>query len=369
MKVLHLVPALEQGGVETVICDINRVAAAGGWENVVVSSGGRLVARIEADGGRHLTLDVKSKNPLTYFTRAARLRRILQAERPDLVCAHSRVPAWLFVWANRKLGLRWITYAHGANSVSRYSEVMTRGDLTVTPSRFLADYLKRSYGLSEDRIRVINPAVDSRRFDPSALDLDFVADRRKAWGIAPDMFVAMAVGRITPIKGYDTLIRAVPRLRAAIPCFRLVIVGDAEPKHREYAQSLATLAAELGVTEHMVFAGGEAKVPECLSLASVVVSANTRKPETFGLSMAEALMMGRPVVAKAFGGALDIVQDGVSGVLVRADATDDVAAFADAIAKVHGSHFGDLRKDACRRFDAAAMASRTRAVYDEVLHA
>ena len=119
----------------------------------------------------------------------------------------------------------------------------------------------------------------------------------------------------------------------------------------------------------MVFSGGESKIPECLSIASVVVSSNTKKPESFGLSMAEALMMGRPVVAKAFGGALDIVQDSVSGVLVRADATDDVAAFADAIVKVHGSHFGDLRKDACRRFDAAVMAARTRTVYDEVLHA
>lgn len=151
MKIVHLLPALEQGGVESVVCDLARLLVREGHEVLVVSAGGRLVARIEQAGARHRTLDLKSKNPLTYFPRANRLRRILRDEKPDLVCTHSRVPAWLFVWANRALGLKWITYAHGANSVSRYSAVMTRGDLVVTPSRFLADYLKQHYGTRSGR--------------------------------------------------------------------------------------------------------------------------------------------------------------------------------------------------------------------------
>lgn len=285
MKVLHLVPAMEQGGVETVVCDLSRALVGSGCENVVLSKGGRLVARLEREGTRHIALDVKSKNPLSFFLRAARLGRILAAESPDLVCAHSRVPAWLFVWANRKLGLKWITYAHGANSVSRYSAVMTRGDLTITPSRFLADFLKRSYGLAEEKLRVVSPAVDFARFDPQALDEAFIARKRREWGIAADDFVVMAVGRITPLKGYETLIRAVGGAKC-------VIVGDADADHRAYLDSLRRLAGP-----NVIFAGGETKIPECLSLASVVVSANERKPESFGLSIAEALAMDRPVVA------------------------------------------------------------------------
>lgn len=314
-----------------------------------------------------MTLDVKSKNPLTYFIRAWKLRRLLRAEKPDLVCAHSRVPAWLFVWANRGLGLKWITYAHGANSVSRYSEVMTKGDLTVTPSRFLADYLKANYGLAEEKIRVINPAVDSNRFDPAKLDRAFVEEKRRAWGIGPNDFVVMAVGRITEVKGYDTLIKSVRLLqmknRAAERSnnLRLVIVGDADERHREYLASLKRLAGD-GV----VFAGGETKIPECLSIASVVVSSNTRKPESFGLSMAEALMMGRPVVAKAFGGALEIVRDGVDGVLVPADAGDPVEAFAAAIKMVCELKLEDIRPSALTRFGTGTMIRRTVGVYAEI---
>jgi glycosyltransferase involved in cell wall biosynthesis len=209
---------------------------------VVVSAGGRLVKQIEADGGRHIHLDVKSKNPFTYFSRAAKLRRILEAERPDALCAHSRVPAWLFLWANRRLGIKWISFAHGANSVSRYSSVMTRGDITVTPSRYIADYLKENYALAESKIRVIPRAIDRERFDIDRLDGGFIEAKRREWGIAGKK-VVMGVGRITQLKGYDTLIRAVHRANAAKEGnpFRLVIVGEAEELRKDVEAGLRDL--------------------------------------------------------------------------------------------------------------------------------
>ena len=303
MKVIHLLPALEQGGVETVVCDLVRELGIGDqvsgirWESVVVSRGGRMVGRIEAAGGRHIALDLKSKNPLTYFTRAWKLRRILRAEKPDLVCVHSRVPAWLFVWANRGLGLKWITYAHGANSVSRYSEVMTKGNLVITPSRFLADYLKANYGTPEEKIRVIPNAVDAKRFDPENLDRAFITEKRREWGIREGDHVMMAIGRITPVKGLDNLIRTTPS------DVKLVIVGGADRHHQKYLDSLKALAGS-----NVIFAGPQEKISECISIADEIVSANTTKPETFGLSVIEAYAMNKPVRAKRFGGVAEVME-------------------------------------------------------------
>ena len=296
MKVIHLLPALEQGGVETVVCDLVRELGKR-WESVVVSKGGRLVEKIEAAGGRHIALDLKSKNPLTFFSRAWKLRRILRQEKSDLVCAHSRVPAWLFVWANRGLGLRWITYAHGANSVSRYSAVMTKGDLIIVPSRFLADYLKANYGTPEEKIRVIPNSVDMERFDPDHLDQSFIAEKKREWGIREGDRVIMAIGRITPVKGLEDLIRTTPS------DVKLVIVGGADRHHLEYERRLRAIAGP-----NVVFAGVQAKIPECLSIADEVVSANTTKPETFGLSVIEAYAMNRPVRAKRFGGVAEVME-------------------------------------------------------------
>ena len=357
MKTLQLVPAMEQGGVERGVVEVNRAIVAEGWGNVVVSAGGRLAADIVAAGGRHVTLDVKSKNPLTFFSRAAKLRRLLEAERPDVVCAHSRVPAWLFRRANRKLGIKWITFAHGANSVSRYSAVMTRGDLIVTPSQYIADYLKANYSFDESRIRVIPRAIDKDKFDISRLDQEFIGAKRREWGIE-GKFVAMGLGRITALKGYDNLIRAVASLDGR---FKLVIVGEAEKLRKDVEASLHALVEELGAGDRVVFAGNQRKVAECLSLADVVVSSNTRKPEAFGRSMAEALAMGKPVVAKAFGGALDIVRDGVDGVLVQ-----DENGFAAAIEKVSRMEFGNLREEALARFSFEEMIERSLAVYREL---
>ncbi len=380
MKTLQIVPAMEQGGVERGVVEVNRALVANGWENVVVSAGGRLVEQIVADGGRHVEMDVKSKNPFTYLQRAARLRKVLESERPDAVCAHSRVPAWLFVRANRRLGIPWISFAHGANSVSWYSEVMTRGDLVVTPSNFIADHLKRGYGISGDRIRVIPRAIDRDRFSTEALDRGFMAAKREEWGI-DGKFVVMGVGRITQLKGYDTLIRAVHEANEAyqreiVPTggdpkpYKLVLVGEAEALRREVENDLRLLVKALDMESLVVFAGNQRKVAECLSLADVVVSSNTVKPEAFGRSMAEALAMGRPVVAKAFGGALDIVEDGVNGALVPADVPHgeaEVAAFAKAIRRVAHMKFGDLRSAALEKFSFELMARRTIAAYEELI--
>ena len=339
---------MEQGGVETVVCDL--VKALGTWESVVVSKGGRLVERVEAAGGRHIALDLKSKNPLTYFRRAGKLRRLLRTEKPDVVCVHSRVPAWLFVWANRKLGLKWISYAHGANSVSRYSEVMTKGDLTITPSRFLADFLKENYGLPESKIRIVPNAVDTERFDPANLDTAFVEQKRREWGIGPDDHVTMAIGRITPVKGLEGLIREFASASGkenSLPLRKLVIVGGADKHHQKYLESLKALASSLiPHPSTIIFAGPQAKIPECLAIADEVVSANVTKPETFGLSVVEAYAMNKPVrVARRFGG---------------------VAEVMDAVEK---AGCATLREAVRKLYGIDGYAARTQAVYRQLLTA
>ena len=375
MKIVQLVPAMDQGGVERGIVEMNRVLVAAGHDNLVVSAGGRLEEQVLAAGGRTARVDIKSKNPLTAFSRARTLRALLEREKPDVVVVHSRVPAWLFILANRKLRLKWITFAHGANSVSAYSRVMTYGDVTVTPSKYIADYLTEHYKIAPSRLRVIPRAIDREKFNTEKLDASFMDEKRREWKI--DGFrVVMGLGRITQLKGYDVLIRAVARLHSehiasgvSSPDWKLVIVGEAEALRKEYEVSLRRLVESEGISDNVVFAGAASKVAECLSLADIVVSANYKKPEAFGRSMAEALAMGRPVVAAAFGGALDIVEDGVNGALVdvdpKADAAEMAVRFSDAIRSVASSDFKDLRPSALEKFSFERMAARSLAVYGE----
>lgn len=331
---------MEQGGVESVVCDLNRVAAGAGWRSVVMSKGGRLAERIEADGGRHVAIDLKSKNPFAYFARALQLRRRLRELAAEdsriLVCAHSRVPAWLFVWANRALGLKWITYAHGANSVSRYSEVMTRGDLVVAPSKFLAGYLLDNYGSRNmtlaERLRVVSPCVDMARFDPSRVDAAEVARLRREWGIEPGMFVTMSVGRISPVKGFANTLRDFAT--SVNSHGKLIIVGGVDKRHKGHLEELRALAKSLGIEDRVVFAGAQSKIPECLSIADEVVVGNMSKPESFGLSVVEALAMDKPVrLLREFGGAAEILANVAGLTAGRREAVRSLYGFEVMAAK------------------------------------
>ena len=377
MKAVQLVPAMEEGGVERYITALNRILVEHGWENSVISSGGKLEFDIRGDSGRTQNLDLKSKNPFTAIFRAWKLRKLILAEKPDVVVAHSRVPAWLFVIArvihNFSFFIfhfsfppfpRFLTYAHGANSVSRYSRVMTAGEIVMCPSNFIKEYLMKAYGTPAEKFRVIPHAVDFERFDPVNLDQDFIAAKRAEWGIRPGDKVVMCVGRITPLKGLDNLIEELGNWERGMGNggVKLIVVGGAEKKREAYFESLKKIVSALPLSTATVFAGAQNNIPECLSIADVVVSANVTKPESFGLSMAEALAMGKPVVAKGFGGALDIVRDGVDGFFC------DRGGFAAAIEKALTLDAANIRADAMKRFDFGVMSKRTISVYEDIVH-
>jgi glycosyltransferase involved in cell wall biosynthesis len=363
MHILQILPALDEGGVERGAVELNRAFVRRGHASTVISSGGRLAATVAHDGGRHLALDVKSKNPLTVPARVAALRRALADVRPDIVHFRSRVPGWLFVLANRSLRLPFVSTVHGFNSVNAYSRIMTAGQRVICPSTSVIAHITAHYGTPAEKIRLIPRGIDPQLFDPARTDAAFMAAFRRQHGLE-GCFVVLGVGRITQLKGYDVLIEATARAREKIPRVKTVIVGGAEAARADYAQTLRDQVRRLGLENHVIFAGNQSKIAEIYTCGHVLVSGNRAKPEAFGRSMAEALAMNCPVVATRFGGALDIVREGVNGWLV---APGDAAELADRLTLASRTAFTGLREDALTRFSLDQMVAKTLAVYEEVL--
>ncbi|MDD4102472.1 MAG: glycosyltransferase family 4 protein [Kiritimatiellae bacterium] len=349
---------MERGTVE-----LSREFVRRSHTSTVISSGGRLAAQIERDGARHVTLDVRSKNPLTALYRATQLRQALTALKPDIVHFRSRVPGWLFIIANRSLRLPFVSTVHGFNSVSAYSKVMTRGRLVICPSNAVADHIRRHYATPPEKIRIIHRGLDSSLFDPSRLDTEFMANFRRQHNL-DNRFVVLGVGRVTNLKGYDVLLRATALARAHVPAVKTVIVGGIDPSRTAYSAELHRLVLELGLEEHVVFVGSQSRLAEIYACGDVLVSANKEKPEAFGRSMVEALAMGCPVIATRFGGALDIVRDGINGWLVD---PGDAQQLAERLAQIPSAAFSGLRENALRRFSLEHMVEQTLAVYAEAL--
>jgi glycosyltransferase involved in cell wall biosynthesis len=362
MHILQILPALNEGGVERGTVELSRELVRLGHTSTVVSSGGRLAAAVERDGGRHVTLDVKSKNPLTAPTRAAALRRALAAAAPDVVHFRSRVPGWLFAMANRRLGLPSVSTVHGFNSVNAYSRIMTAGLRVICPSTALAEFVTAHYGTPSGKIRIIPRGVDPLLFDPARADAAFATDFRRQHGLE-GRFVALGVGRITRLKGYDALIEATALALGRVPRLKTVIVGGAGAAGADYERELRAQVRRLGLEDHVAFAGSQSRIADIYACGDVLASCNSAKPEAFGRSMAEALAMGLPVIATRFGGALDIVREGVNGWLV---APGDAAGIADRLALASRTRLTGLREDALARFSLARMVALTLEVYGEV---
>jgi glycosyltransferase involved in cell wall biosynthesis len=359
VRVVQLVPELNEGGVERGVVELSREFVRRGIESVVVSAGGRLVPRIEAEGARHIGMDVASKNPLSVPRRVARLRQALAALRPDILHARSRVPAWLAWLANRPLRIPFVTTVHGFNSVNPYSRVMTYGDRVICVSTAVRDYIRRHYRIPEEKIVVIPRGVDLERFDPDRVDRDFMSDFSRRFGLE-GRFVVTIVGRITRLKDHETFIRALGLLRAEVPEALGLIVGGVRQDKEPYFESLQRVVTALGLEDHVLFTGSQPRMAEVYSLSRVVVSSSS-KPESFGRAAAEALAMNVPVVATGHGGIPDIVMEGKTGFLFR---PGDYEGLKNKIVLADTLRGTDLRGFIAANFSLESMVEKTVQQYE-----
>lgn len=142
--------------------------------------------------------------------------------------------------------------------------------------------------------------------------------------------VILCAARLVPRKGQDTLIRALPAVRRAIPDAVLLLTGDGP-----YARTLRRLATDSGVADAVVLAGGQphAAMPEHYAACDVfAMPCRTRRRglevEGLGIVFLEAAAAGLPVLVGDSGGAPDTVRDGETGHVVDGR---DVAAVADRL--------------------------------------
>lgn len=132
---------------------------------------------------------------------------------------------------------------------------------------------------------------------------------------APGAFPVVGLfGRVTRWKGQHIFIKAL----AQLPGVRGLIVGDAlfTEEDRAYAREIKCLAAELGIAERIQFTGFQRDILPFLRTVDLVVHCST-SPEPFGRVIVEAMLAGRPVIAAKAGGAMEILKDNETGLLVE----------------------------------------------------
>jgi D-inositol-3-phosphate glycosyltransferase len=197
--------------------------------------------------------------------------------------------------------------------------VMANADRMIAATTSERKQLNHYYGVDSSRIEIISPGVDIDHFYPIPLD-----EAKEAIGIPPDDRMALFVGRIEPLKGVDTLIRAMAMVKKNCRQFRcphylVIIGGDPDVDQLEMSDEmmrLQRLCGELGLDEVVLFLGkrSQKSLPYYYSAAEVVVMPSHY--ESFGMVALEAMACGTPVIASKVGGLAFLVKDGETGYFV-----------------------------------------------------
>ena len=307
------------------------------------------------------------RNPVPYLRTVYRLVRLIKNKKIDLV--HSNIE-----YCNQ--------YAMPAAKITRRPTICNIRNIVPTKWDFREMLLWFPDALiANSRATAASFEPYARKFQQKAviyngLELDrFVPHEgdnstfREQCGIKEGIFTIGVVARVVPAKGQHILIQSLAEVVKTNPNVCALIVGDAKSENTySYLAELEKQVAEFQLTDNVVFTGYVENITELYASLDLVVLPSLAEP--FGRALIEAMAMGKPVVATRAGGAVEVVDDGVTGLLVP---PDDPASLAKAILEIKADRafaakLGENgRKRVARLFDIEENVRKTEQIYRDIL--
>ncbi len=365
MKILHAINSLSAGGAELHLLTLCRHLRRAGVEVVV----GYLK---EGKGSRFLRGDFEREGIRVADLKGERLwdgrclwRAVqwVRQERPDLV--HTHLPRADLVGALvRAAGARvaWVSSVHaiysrswrGKWSLPLFALLWRRADAVIAISYAVKDWLVKEHRVPPGKVHVIHYGIEPERF----------ASLGEAKAGEGDRPVIGTIGRLEPVKGHETLVRAMPLVLSRHPQARLRIAGH-DPWG--YSGSLRRLSESLGLEERVELLGFVEDIPSFLREIDVFAFAS--RSEGFGQVVIEAMAAKRPVVVSAIPPLTEIVVDKETGLWAK---PEDPSSFAEAIIWLltHRAEAKKMGEKGYQRvvsvFSAQRMTERTLSLYSEL---
>lgn len=370
--IVQIVPELGPGGAEQGCIDVAGEIVRSGAQSIVISHGGARVHELARVGAVHVNMPVHSKNPLTIMQNTKRIRKLIETYNVDIVHARSRAPAWSAYRACKGTQAHFMTTCHAPYNINGepkrlYNSIMAKGERIIAISGYVADYLKRNYGVTDDHIRLIHRGVAIEKFHPTAVTPQRLIKISQEWRIPDGANVIILPGRLTRWKGHHVLIDAIGQLqRKDVFC---VLIGSDQGRTK-YREELEETIAEKGLGGSIRIVDHCDDMPAAYMLSTVVTCPST-DPEGFGRIPIEAQAMGRPIVATNHGGAMETVIDGQTGWLVEPGNSRELAAAINQALSLTPNQRAMLATRAmnhiANHFTREQMCDRTLNVYAELL--
>lgn len=290
----------------------------------------------------------------------AKLRRVISQFKPDVLHTHLWISDFVGALASRGMSCRQISHIHcmwdwykRETAGFKFRHALYRASLAGSRARFISvseaarQYTHEHLWIPLQRIQTIPIGIDIARFSPTRT-------RR-----ANETVVIGAAGRFVAEKNHELLLRAAAELISQGVNLTVRIAGDG-PLREQYRD----LANQLNIRAYFELPGSVRDINAFYNGLDIFVQPS--RSEGMPLTLIEAMSAGLPVIATNAGGTVEVVRDGVDGLITP---TEDVTALARAIHRLAGSSrererlATSARERAIAAFDRKHMASRVAEVY------
>lgn len=331
LHILQVVHSLAIGGTERVVCDLVRQFNDGEWRTSVccLDGLGEFGAELRDEGVR---VHVLGRKPGLDFSLASRMRDLCRREQVDVIHAHQYTPYFYAAAAALRAGSTPVIFTeHGRHWPDRLrlKRAMVNQLLRLTTAAYTAvsEFSRQSLVQFEKmpgrNIRVIYNGIDVNDVRCGSDDRQRL--RRDA-GLSDDDLLVLSIGRMDPIKDFGTLIRAFAEAARQSPRAFLWIAGDGD---EVYKQQLRQSILEQGVADRVKLLGARRDVGALLSACDLYALPSIT--EALSMTILEAMVAGRAVLATRTGGNPELVVDETTGVLVP---VGNVPVMAQAMARL-----------------------------------
>jgi L-malate glycosyltransferase len=329
-RVFFLLDSFMIGGTETQAVELARRLDPGHYQVTIgcLRKEGPLLSRLDGSQVRVIEFSLgKGIDSPSGVTGILRIARFLRRERIQIVHAHdlwsnmvgivagkiARVPVTITSQRDLSHDAWYGTYRR---RVLRF--LQARSSAVLTNAKAIRDGLVED-GISANKICVVYNGVDIDRFRSVKSNREWLFPES-----AGRKLVVLVANMNSGVKGHPVLISAAEEIVKAHPEVQFVLVGDG-PKRRDYEVTVEAA----GLKQNFVFLGRRSDVPDILASCDIAVLPSLA--EGLPNAVLEYLAGGLPVVATALGGNLEVVQDGITGLLIP---PNDPNALARALARL-----------------------------------
>ena len=350
-----MVPRLNIGGAETYTAMVAENLLKRGYNVYIASGGGLLADKIVKKGIKNAWLPMRFSTDISAFL----LKRIIKKYNIDIIHANSAAAGITAMkFKKRYKNLPVVYTAHGKFGDLTKEQILKKCDKIIYVSEFVKnDSLEK--GFLPDNACVIYTGIDSIKFDENKKDTLL----RSKFGIKDDEFTMAIVARIKNLfnKGHGDLLNMMNKYPEARK-WHLLVIGKGKGLFK-----LKKLIKKYDLINNVHCIGHVDNVQDYIAVSNTVVLPSDF--ETFGLALAEGMMMGKAGVAYSVGGIPEIIQDGKNGFLVKYKDIDNLYSKLKILAddKINCDIMGkNAHQYIAEHFSCATMMDKIERIYNEL---